>query len=100
MRGRVPWVAGRTPMTVLAGPSERELDHMGLAHDDTELAAQRRHQGAVPFPRISRQPAARPGEAWIPGNSEQVLDRNGQTLQGTDRQPRGKRGIGRLSDRA
>src|SRR5262249_42428634 len=54
MRGRVPRVVGHTPMAVATGPSERELDHMGLAHDDAELAAQRRHQGAVPFPRISR----------------------------------------------
>ena len=54
MRGRIPRVVGGTPMTVLAGPSERELDHMGFAHDDTELAAQRRHQRAVPFPRIGR----------------------------------------------
>ena len=43
-------------MTVLAGPSERELHHMGLAHDDTELAAQRRDQRAIPLPRISYQP--------------------------------------------
>ena len=41
-------------MTVMAGSAERELNHMGLTHDDTELAAQRRHQRAVPFPRISR----------------------------------------------
>ena len=85
-------------MAVMAGAAKRELDHMGLAHDDAELAAQGRHQWPVPFPRISRQPAARPGEAGIPGGGEQVLDRNGQALQGTDRQPRGKDCIGRLSD--
>jgi hypothetical protein len=54
MRGRVPGIVGRAPMTVLAGAAEGKLDHMGLAHDDTELVAQCRHQRAVPFPRIGR----------------------------------------------
>lgn len=86
-------------MAVLDGSSERELDHIGLAYDDTEVAAQSRHQRAVPF-LLSRQPAARPGETGIPGNGEQVLDRNGRALQGTARKPRGKGRVGRPSDRA
>ena len=59
-------------MGVMAGPTKRELDHMCLAHDDTELTAQGGHQRPVAFRRISRQPAARPGESGIPGGGEEV----------------------------
>ena len=100
MRRRVPRVVRRAPMAVLAGAAKRELDHMRLAHDDPELAAQRRHQRPVPLPRIGRQPPARSGEAGIPGGGEQVLDRNRQALERPDRHPGGKCGVGRLGDRA
>jgi hypothetical protein len=97
MRRCVPRVIGGAPVAVMAGPTERKLDHMGLAHDDPELAAQRSHQRSVPFPAISWWPAARPGEAGIAGGGEQVLDRNEKALEGTDRYSGGKRRIGRLS---
>ena len=58
MRGRVPRIVRRPVMAVPASAPEREFDHMGLAHDDPELTAQRRDQLPVPFPRIGRQPPA------------------------------------------
>ena len=87
-------------MAVVAGAAERELDHMGLAHDHAELPAQLRHQRPVPFPGIGRQPAARPGETGIPSRGEEVLDRNRQSLQGTDCHPCGKGSIRGCSDGA
>ena len=48
----------------------------------------------VPLPGICRQSAARPSEAGITGRGEQVLDRNRQSLEGTDHHPGGKGGIG------
>jgi len=87
-------------VAVMAGPSERELDHVSLAHNDAELATQLGHQRPVAFPGIRRQPTARPSEARIAGCGEQVLDRNRQALKGTDSHPRGEGSIGRLSDYA
>jgi hypothetical protein len=84
----------------VAGAAERKLDHMGFARDDAELAAQRRQQRSVPLPRICRQPAARPGETGIPRGGEQVLNRNWQSLEGTDGHPSGKGSIGGRGDGA
>ena len=84
----------------MAGAAECELDHMGLARDDAELAAQGRHQRSVPLPRIRWQPTARPGEAGVPDRGEQVLDRNRQSLERTDGHPGGKGSIGGRSDGA
>src|SRR6202011_2475561 len=82
VRRRIPGVIRCAPVAVMAGAAERELDHMGLARDDAELAPQSRHQRSVPLPRICRQPTARPGEAGGPGRGEQVLDRTRQSLEG------------------
>src|SRR5205823_2798674 len=42
--GGGPTIIGCAPVAVMAGAAERELDHMGFARDDAELAAQGRHQ--------------------------------------------------------
>ena len=87
-------------VTVSAGAAKRELDHMGLAHDDPELTAQRRDQRSVPLPRIGGQAPARSGEAGISGGGEQVLDRDRHALQGAGRYPGGKCRVRRVRDGA
>src|SRR5215471_12216682 len=62
----------RCPLVaVLPGAAKRELDHVGLAHDHTELAAQRRDKRPVLLPAIRRQAPARSGKAGIPVSGEQ-----------------------------
>jgi hypothetical protein len=63
-------------VAVLAGAAERELDHIGLPHDYTELAAQRGNQGPVAFPWFGGQPSAGAGEARVSLGGEQVFDRH------------------------
>jgi hypothetical protein len=84
----------------MSGAAERELDHVGLAHDDPKLPAQPRDQWPVTFPRVRRQSQARPGETGIAGGSKQVLDRDGQALQRANRHPGGKGSIGCLGNSA
>src|ERR1700745_2021230 len=66
---------GLGPVAVMAGAAERELDHMGFARDDAELAAQGRHQRPVLLPRITWQRAARPAERGIPTGGQKVVER-------------------------
>ena len=87
-------------MAVLPGAAKREFDHMSLAHDYAQLAAQRPHKRPVLLPGIRRQAPARPGEAGIPVSGEQVLDRNWQSLEGTDGHSGGKGSIGGRSNGA
>jgi len=87
-------------VAVLARAAKREFDHMGLAHDHAELAAQPRDQRPVSLPGLRRQAPARPGEAGIAGSGEQVLERDGQPLERPGRQPGSECGVGRLGDGA
>jgi hypothetical protein len=57
-------------MAVLPSAAKREFDHMGLAHDYAQLAAQRRHKRPVLLPGIRRQAPARSCEAGISGSGE------------------------------
>src|SRR5947209_15648108 len=66
MRRGIPRVVRRPVVAVLPGAAKRELDHVGLADDHTELAAQRRHKRSVLLPGIRRQAPGRSGKAGIP----------------------------------
>jgi hypothetical protein len=54
MRRRIPRVVRRPVVAVPAGAAERKFDHMGLAHDHAQLAAQRRDQRPVSLPGLRR----------------------------------------------
>ena len=58
MRHRVPRIVPRTPMAVMTGATERELDHMGLTRDDAELTPQSGDERPIPLPGVRRQPSA------------------------------------------
>src|SRR5580692_10077271 len=98
MGRRVPRVARRTVVAVEAGAAKGELDHLRLAGGGANLLAQRRDEGAIAFPWIGGQAAARPGKARKTFGREQVLDRDRYALQRPGDRPGRERLVRGLGD--
>ena len=95
MRGRVPRVARRAPVRIGAEAAIGELDGVGLPADYRELATQRPNNQPFMAP-FYRQLARTAGEGRIAGDTEQVLDRDRDTLQRAEIVMHGERRVGEI----
>src|SRR5215469_5961263 len=82
MRRGIPRVVRRPVVAVLPGAAKRELDHVGLAHDHTELATQRRHKRPVLLPGIRRQAPSRSAKQGYPSAANRSLIETGRPCSG------------------
>ena len=92
---RVPRIARRAVMRVVAGAAERELHHVGLAHQGGELPAQVRDHRPLGL-ELLRQASRRARKSRKSRHREQVLHRDRDALQRAGDRAGRKGRVGRI----